>query len=81
MTAGREVKGKRGRDPDYWLTHRIWGYPIFLVFLYIMFQTTFVAGSYPMEWIEAGVDSLGTLAGNMIPPGSLHDLVVDGIIA
>lgn len=81
MTAGKEVKGKRGRDPDYWLTHRIWGYPIFLVFLYIMFQTTFVAGSYPMEWIEAGVDSLGTLAGNMIPPGSLHDLVVDGIIA
>jgi ferrous iron transport protein B len=75
-----ETAGRR-RDPDYWLTHRIWGYPIFLVFLFIMFQTTFVAGGFPMRWIESGVSRLGILAGTLIPPGSLHDLVVDGIIA
>ncbi len=81
MTAGRREATKAGRDPDYWLTHRIWGYPIFLAFLFIMFQTTFVAGSYPMEWIEAGVSRIGDFAGAIIPAGSFHDLVVDGIIA
>ncbi len=69
------------RDPDRWLTHRIWGYPIFLAFLFVMFQTTFVAGGIPMEWIESGVASLGTLAGSLIPAGSFRDLMTDGIIA
>lgn len=81
MTPVRKEKAGTGRDLDYWLTHRIWGYPIFLAFLFIMFQTTFVAGGYPMGWIEAGVGRLGALAGNLIPAGSLHDLVVDGIIS
>ncbi|MCA1742104.1 MAG: ferrous iron transport protein B, partial [Bacteroidales bacterium] len=76
---GHQKKGRR--DPDFWLTHKIWGFPVFLLFLFIMFQTTFVAGSYPMEWIEAGVSRLSLLAGSLISGGSLHDLVVDGIIA
>jgi len=46
-----------------------------------MFRTTFVAGSYPMEWIEEGVSIIGAFAGALIPAGSFHDLVVDGIIA
>ena len=81
MTPGKDAKATTGRDPDYLLTHRIWGYPIFLAFLFIMFQTTFVVGSYPMDWIESGVSRLGTLAGTLIPAGSFHDLVVDGVIA
>ncbi len=81
MTPARQETVKKGMDPDYWLTHRIWGYPIFLAFLFIMFQTTFVAGGYPMEWIEAGVGKLSAIAGDLIPAGSLHDLMVDGVIA
>jgi len=81
MTPGKNATARTGRDPDFLLTHKIWGYPIFLAFLFIMFQTTFVVGSYPMEWIESGVSSLGALAGNLIPAGSFHDLVVDGVIA
>ncbi|MDZ7634924.1 MAG: hypothetical protein U5L72_11075, partial [Bacteroidales bacterium] len=46
-----------------------------------MFQTTFVAGGYPMTWIESGVTAVSLLAGNLIPAGSLHDLIADGIIA
>jgi ferrous iron transport protein B len=81
LTGGaRQVTSGR-RDPDHWLTHRIWGYPIFLAFLFIMFQTTFVVGSIPMEWIESGVNSLGALAGSLMPGGSLRDLMTDGIIA
>lgn len=81
MTPAKNASVKTGRDPDHLLTHRIWGYPIFLAFLFIMFQTTFVVGSYPMVWIESGVGRLGALAGTLIPAGSFHDLVVDGVIA
>lgn len=81
MSPGKNATERTGRDPDSILTHRIWGYPVFLAFLFIMFQTTFVVGSYPMEWIESGVGWLGAQAGELIPAGSLHDLVVDGVIA
>ncbi len=81
MSGGTELTAAGRKDPDHWLTHRIWGYPIFLAFLFIMFQTTFVVGSIPMEWIESGVTSLGSLAGSLIPAGSLRDLITDGIIA
>jgi len=81
LTSGPGHRTKGRRDPDFWVTHKIWGFPVFLLFLFVMFQTTFIAGSYPMEWIEAGVSSLSLLAGSLIPGGSLHDLVVDGIIA
>lgn len=81
MTPGKNAADRAGRDPDSILTHRIWGYPVFIAFLFIMFQTTFVVGSYPMGWIESGVGWLGAQAGELIPAGSLHDLVVDGVIA
>lgn len=81
LTPSKPAGSGSQRDPDRVLTHRIWGYPIFLSFLFIMFQATFVIGSYPMEWIESVVSRLGSLAGTLIPAGSFHDLVVDGIIA
>ena len=81
LTEGIETRKKGKRELDYWLTHKFWGYPVFLAFLYIMFQTTFLAGGYPMAWIESGVSTVSLLAGNLIPAGSLHDLIVDGIIA
>lgn len=81
LSGGIGQRGEGRRDPDHWLTHRIWGYPIFLAFLFIMFQTTFVVGSIPMEWIESAVSSLGALAGSLLPEGSLRDLMTDGIIA
>ena len=81
MSGGVSQTGAGRRDPDHWLTHRVWGYPIFLAFLFIMFQTTFMVGSIPMEWIESGVSSLGALAGSLIPAGSFRDLMTDGIIA
>ena len=48
-------KRKQKRNIDDVLTHRIWGFPIFFFFMWLMFQATFTIGSYPMEWIDAGV--------------------------
>ena len=74
-------KKKTGSEKiDGVLTHKYWGMPIFGAILFIMFYTTFNLGAYPMEWIDAGVLALGNLISNLIPPGMLRDLLVDGII-
>ena len=65
---------------DSIVTHRIWGYPIFFLFLYLMFQGTFVLGEYPMQAIEWAVDAIGSLLRNYMPDGALKDLLVDGIV-
>jgi ferrous iron transport protein B len=65
---------------DYWLTHKIMGFPFFLAFLWVMFQSTFVLGEYPKHWIDLGVSGLSSLTGSLMPAGPLKDLLVDGII-
>ncbi len=65
---------------DSIVTHRVWGYPIFFLFLYLMFEGTFVLGDYPMQGIEWLVDTLGGLIRNNMSEGPLKDLLVDGII-
>ncbi len=65
---------------DTIVTHRIWGYPIFFLFMYLMFEGTFVLGSYPMAAIEWLVEALGNLIQNNMDPGPLKDLLIDGII-
>ena len=65
---------------DSIVTHRIWGYPIFFLFLYIMFECTFVLGEYPMMGIEWLVEQIGKLVDNTMSNGPLKDMVVDGII-
>ena len=73
-------KEQTTRVIDSIVTHRIWGYPIFFLFLYIMFEGTFVLGDYPMQGIEWLVDQLGNLIRNNMTEGPLKDLLIDGII-
>lgn len=73
-------KNKKVGDIDNILTHKIWGFPIFIFFMWAMFQATFTLGSYPMEWIDAGVGYLGNFLGSIMNEGILKDLVIDGII-
>ena len=73
-------KEQTTRVIDSIVTHRIWGYPIFFLFLYILFERTFVLGDYPMQGIEWLVDQLGNLIRNNMAEGPLKDLLIDGII-
>ena len=73
-------KEQTTRVIDSIVTHRIWGYPIFFLFLYIMFEGTFVLGDNPMQGIEWLVDQLGNLIRNNMAEGPLKDLLIDGII-
>jgi ferrous iron transport protein B len=66
---------------DAVLTHKWFGLPIFLVILWMMFQTTFTLGEMPMEFISLFFRWLGKTASAIIPGGFISSLVVDGIIA
>ena len=80
FTEGQLEREQTTRVIDSIVTHRIWGYPIFFLFLYIMFEGTFVLGEYPMMGIEWLVEQIGNLVSHYMPEGPLKDLMVDGII-
>jgi ferrous iron transport protein B len=65
---------------DTFLTHKLFGFPIFFVFMFLTFYATFNLGEYPMNWIDMGVAALSGLIENWMSPGPLKDLIVDGII-
>jgi ferrous iron transport protein B len=65
---------------DTIVTHRYLGYPIFFLFMYLMFEATFVLGDYPMQGIEWLVGTIATLLSENMADGPLKDMIVDGII-
>ncbi len=65
---------------DAFVTHRLWGFPIFFFLMWLMFYCTFSLGAYPQEWIESFVGWLGDGIRHWIPDGALKDLLVDGVI-
>ena len=76
----KKDKRESKRELDDLLTHRFLGFPIFLFFMWLMFQGTFTLGSYPMNWINTGVGLLSDWVQASMPQGALRDLLVDGII-
>ena len=66
---------------DRVLTHKIWGTVIFVTVMALMFQSIFTFAQWPMDLLQSGVDLLGRLIANAIPPGDLNSLLVDGVIA
>lgn len=65
---------------DMVLTNRLLGFPIFIFFIWAMFQLTFTIGKYPTTWIDAGVKSLAHFVSGLMGKGLLASLAVDGII-
>src|SRR6185503_19759381 len=66
---------------DRLLTHKVWGVAVFVFVMALMFQSIFTFAKYPMNWLEQGVGAVGDLVGEIIPPGDLHSLLVDGVTA
>ena len=65
---------------DHILSHKYLGFPIFFLLLYVMFQTTFTLGQYPMDWIEEGVAWLGEKISEGMNDGPLKAMLVAGVI-
>ena len=65
---------------DAFLTHKLFGFPVFFLFMFLMFFTTFNLGRFPMEWIESGVAFISSYFSETLPNGPFKDLLTEGII-
>ena len=69
------------RNIDLVLTNKFLGIPVFIFFIWAMFQLSFSLGAYPMEWIEKSVSGFSTILDKALSDSMLKDLLLDGVIA
>lgn len=82
LKENKEVSKKSITDKiDSILIHRVFGIPIFLFFMWSLFQLTFKLGSIPMDWIDGIFTWLGDTVGSAIVNDDIRSLIVDGIIS
>ena len=79
--AQKKEKTEMGYALDKVLTNRWLGFPVLFLFLFTVFEVTFILGAYPQDWLEAGIGMLGNWMRNVMPAGMLTDLLVDGVLA
>ncbi|MFD2512770.1 ferrous iron transport protein B [Pontibacter locisalis] len=65
---------------DQVLTHKVFGYLIFFVILFLIFQAIFAWASYPMDLIDLGIANLNSLIQENFE-GPLVDMLTEGVIA
>ena len=65
---------------DNVLTHKFWGYFIFLAILFVIFQSIFSWSTIPMDFIDGTFAALSSWTAGELPSGILTDLLSQGII-
>lgn len=84
LKVGLKIDSSVARDYrsklDRVLTHKVWGYVIFFLILFVIFQSIFEWSKIPMDFIDASFASLSTLAAEELPAGVLTNLISQGII-
>lgn len=80
------VKPGRGATPsltdrlDHYLTHRFWGWVVFIGAMSLMFLSIFTLAQIPMDWIDGGIHALAAWVGAQLPQSQLRSLLVEGVI-
>lgn len=72
---------KNSKLIDKIILHNVWGYVLFFVVLFIIFQVLYSIAQYPMDWIENGFGALSAFLSHILPTGWLTSLAIDGIVA
>ena len=84
LKVGLKIDSSVARDYrsrlDRVLTHKVWGYVIFFLILFVIFQSIFEWSKIPMDFIDTSFASLSTLAAEGLPAGVLTNLISQGII-
>ena len=65
---------------DRVLTHRFWGYVIFFVVLFTIFQAIYDWSSYPMDAIDSAFVSMSEWAKTNLPSWFVPKLIAEGVI-
>lgn len=71
---------KLSKQIDRVLTHKIFGYLIFFVVLFLIFQSIFALAQIPMDAIDNGFASFSQYLTNLFPSGPLFELIAQGIV-
>ncbi len=66
---------------DNLLLHRVWGYAILIVVLFLLFQSIFWLAQYPMDGIDWSFAKLSGWLGNTLPSAWWSDLLINGLLA
>ena len=76
-------RGKKSltKQIDEVLINKYLGIPIFLFFLWGLFQITFTLGAIPMDWIDRAIGSFGDFVGSNISNEFMRNVIVDGVIS
>jgi len=80
FTPGGKEQAQTTHIIDAFVTHKLWGFPIFFFLMWLMFYCTFNIGAYPQEWIETLVGWIGSGLQQAMPDGAFKDLLIDGVI-
>jgi ferrous iron transport protein B len=75
-TLARDFRSKLDRV----LTHKIWGYVIFFLILFVIFQSIFEWSKIPMDFIDSTFATFSAFAAEELPDGVLTNLISQGII-
>jgi ferrous iron transport protein B len=65
---------------DQFLTHRFWGTLVFLVVMFLVFQSIYTGARPLMKAIDGGKEFVGSLVADLLPPGPFTSLLVEGVI-
>ncbi|MFN4121955.1 MAG: ferrous iron transport protein B [Flavobacteriales bacterium] len=68
------------RRIDAILTHRIWGFVVFIGLLALVFQAIFSWAEAPMDWIDQGFAALSEFVSEVLPDSAFTSLLAGGII-
>jgi len=66
---------------DHYLTHKVWGFVIFIGILFAIFQSIFAWSEYPMMLIETVFVWLAEIGYTYLPAGVFTNLLIDGVLA
>jgi len=76
-----EKRERMSTKIDKVLTHKVGGYLIFFLMLFLLFQAVFAWATVPMDIIDNAVSGLSDWLKINLPQGPLLDLLTDGLIA
>jgi len=80
LKANPHTRRRNSEIIDTFITHKIWGIPIFIFLMWATFYGTFKIGDYPMQGIEWLVQEVSTLIQANMADGMFKDLLIQGII-
>jgi ferrous iron transport protein B len=80
LKANPQTRRRNSEIIDTFITHKIWGIPIFIGLMWATFYGTFKIGSYPMQWIQWLVQEVSALIQANMAEGMFKDLLIQGII-